>query len=110
MFIGTLGAIVNGIAQPVSFILFGELINKFIVKDSGETIDIEKEMTDFAIFYVYVAIATIVSGYIQNTLWLLASIRQAFVIKSGCFASILRQDIGWFDTNDPGQLSTRLTE
>ena len=110
MFIGTIAAVVNGVAQPVSFIFFGEIIDKFIQKDANEVIDIEEEMTKFALFYVYIAIATIVSGYFQNMLWLLSSIRQVFKIRTGCFHSVLRQDIGWFDTTDSGEISTRMTE
>lgn len=110
MFIATIAAIGNGVAQPVSFILFGEIINDFINVESDKPLDIEGAMQEFALYYVYVAIATIVLGYLQNTLWLFASIRQAFVIRTQCFKSILRQDIGWFDTTDSGELSTRLAD
>lgn len=110
MVLGSIAAVGNGVAQPISFIFFGKLIDKFIEKDSGKNIDIEDEMTTFAIYYIYVAIATIVCGYLQNTLWLLASIRQAFVIRTGCYKAVLRQDIGWFDCTDSGEISTRMTD
>ena len=60
--------------------------------------------------YVYIAIGALVFGYLQNMLWLRASINQSVRIRELAFASILRQDIGWFDTTDPGELSTRLAE
>ena len=111
MFIGTIAAIGNGVSQPISFIIFGELIDSFIDKESGEPfIDLDKEMAKFALFYVYVAAGTLVCGYIQNTLWLLSSIRQTFLIRTKTFRSIMRQDIGYFDTADSGELSTRLVE
>lgn len=110
MVIATISAAINGSLQPVSFIVFGELIDKFIENDSGKELDINKEMETFAIYYVYISIGTIVFGYIQNSFWLMASINQGFKIRTSAFESIMRQDIGWFDTTDPGELSTRLSE
>ena len=72
--------------------------------------DINKEMEKFAVYYVYVGIGAIVFGYFQNMLWLRSSINQAFRIRTLAFQSILRQDIGFFDTNDAGELSSRLAE
>lgn len=110
MIIGSIAAVGNGVAQPISFIFFGEIIDKFIKADSRVNIDIQGEMTTFALYYVYIAIATIVFGYLQNLLWLLSSIRQGFLIRTHCFESVLRQDIGWFDVTDSGEISTRITE
>ena len=90
-------------------ILFDPLSFNFILF-SGEVPDISKELERFAVFYVYVGLAAIVFGYFQNMLWLYASINQALRIRTLAFESILRQDIGFFDTNDAGELSSRLAE
>ena len=76
----------------------------------GEEINLNKEMEKFGIYYVYIGLGAIVFGYFQNMLWLRASINQAFRIRTLAFESILKQDIGFFDTNDAGELSSRLAE
>ena len=35
MVIASIAAAINGVIQPISFILFGELIDRFIDNDSG---------------------------------------------------------------------------
>ena len=35
MLLGTIGAAANGVAQPVSFIIFGKLIEQFIAWESN---------------------------------------------------------------------------
>uniref|UniRef100_A0A7M5VBZ8 Uncharacterized protein n=1 Tax=Clytia hemisphaerica TaxID=252671 RepID=A0A7M5VBZ8_9CNID len=110
MFFASISACINGVLQPVSFIIFGELINDFVDEDSGKTIDLNKEMEKFGIYYVYIGLGAIVFGYFQNMLWLRASINQAFRIRTLAFESILKQDIGFFDTNDAGELSSRLAD
>ena len=55
-------------------------------------------------------LAAIVFGYLQNMFWLYSSIHQALRIRTLAFESILKQDIGFFDTNDAGELTSRLAE
>ena len=115
MVIGTIFAMGNGVAQPCSFLVFGELIGKFISHAkvgnfTSNPINIQKEMETFAAYYSYIGLGTIVCGYVQTAFWSLASVRQAHRIRTNCFKSIMQQEIGWFDTTDSGELSTRLTE
>ena len=35
MFFGSIAAAVNGVLQPISFIIFGELMDQFIDNDKG---------------------------------------------------------------------------
>ena len=117
MILGTLGAIGHGAATPLQFIIFGELINGFIdfAKEQAgngttEPFDLEGEMAKFALYYVYLAIGTIVVGYLQMGLWAYTGTRQVKQMRLAFFRSVLKQDIGWFDTTDSGELSSRLTE
>ena len=57
-----------------------------------------------------VALGVIVTAYIQVAFWLMAANRQAQKIRVALFGSIMRQEIGWFDTHDAGELNTRLVE
>jgi len=52
----------------------------------------------------------LVVAYIRVTLWLQASHRQSQRIRIELFRAVLRQEIGWFDTNKAGELGTRLAE
>ena len=120
MVIGSFFAIGNGVLLPVSLILFGDLIGDFAKfgrlknENSGNpsavTFDIEGNMVKFAAYYAYLGAGSFVAGYFHTAFWSIASVRQAKRIRTKCFECILRKDIGWFDTTDAGELSTRLTE
>ena len=72
----------------------------------------------FRLYIVYgtCSLSTVIGGgvmilaYIQNTCWLTSSYRQVQRIRTELFRSILKQEIGWFDTHDSGELNTRLSE
>ena len=118
MSLGTLSAIGHGAAVPLQFIIFGDLIDEFInfgaLVNANSTIqqpfDLEGEMVQFALYYVYLAIGNLVVAYGQMAMWSLTATRQVKKMRLAFFRSILRQDIGWFDTNDSGELNSRLTE
>ena len=116
MVIGTFSAVAHGAAIPLQFIIFGDLIESFInfeKKQTGnvtEPFNLEDDMTTFALYYVYLAIGNLIVAYGQMTLWSLAAERQVKKMRLLFFKSVLKQDIGWFDTIDPGQLNSRLTE
>ena len=61
---------------------------------------------------VFTGIATValISGTLQLIFWQTTAYRQGHRIRLKLFTAILKQDIGWFDTNDSGQLNTRLNE
>ena len=110
MVLGTLSAVGHGAAVPLQFIIFGELIDSFINFESSGANDIEGQMTEFALFYIYLAIANLIVAYGQMALWSLTAARQTKQIRLAFFRSVLKQDIGWFDTTDPGELNSRLSE
>jgi ATP-binding cassette subfamily B (MDR/TAP) protein 1 len=57
-----------------------------------------------------IGFGVLVICYIRVTLWIQTSHRQAFKIRVALLKAILRQEIGWFDVNDAGELGTRLVE
>ena len=111
MIIATIASIGNGFAQPASFIVFGQLIEKF-VKFGAEpgAFDIAEDMKEFAIIYVIIGACMFVCSFFQACFWSMTSIRQIHRIRLSFFESILRQDIGWYDVEECGSLTTRLTE
>ncbi|XP_067042217.1 ATP-dependent translocase ABCB1-like [Acropora muricata] len=116
MVVGSISAIAHGAAIPIQFVIFGDLINSFINFEKFQTgnvtepFDLNSEMTKFALYYVYLAIGNLIVAYGQMTLWSLTAARQVKRMRMLFFGSVLKQDIGWFDTTDPGELNSRLSE
>ncbi|XP_076438755.1 ATP-dependent translocase ABCB1-like [Babylonia areolata] len=68
------------------------------------------EMTTFAIYYVIIGVVVTVCGYVQVVTWMTASERQSHRIRNHFLYNVLRQDIGWFDTHESGELTARLAD
>ena len=62
--------------------------------------------------YIFLGIAAgvFIAATLQITLYQLAAERQVYKIRLLFYQAILRQNIGWFDSNPSGELSSRLTE
>lgn len=114
MILGTLSAMGLGATFPLQFIIFGDLINTFIdytkyqSPNNTQPFDLDKEMTKFALYYVYISVGTLIVAYGHMGLWSLTATRQVNKMRLAFFKSVLKQDIGWFDTTDSGELNTRL--
>jgi len=57
-----------------------------------------------------IGFAEIVVAYVRTAMWLITSYRQTYRIRVALLQAILRQEIGWFDTHDAGELGSRLAE
>ena len=62
------------------------------------------------VYVVVIGFGVLVASYLQVTFWNLSAKRQARRIRLLFFRAALRQNIGWFDVNPSGELSTRLAE
>ncbi|XP_048366711.1 ATP-dependent translocase ABCB1 isoform X2 [Sphaerodactylus townsendi] len=71
---------------------------------------LEDRMTSHAYYYSGIGFAVLVVAYVQIAFWTLAAGRQIKKIRKHFFHAILRQEIGWFDMNDVGELNTRLID
>ncbi|XP_073702287.1 bile salt export pump [Garra rufa] len=81
--------------------------------DNGTTycgVDIESEMTKFALYYVGIGIGVLILSYFQIALWVTAAARQIQRIRKMYFRKIMRMEIGWFDCNSVGELNTRISD
>ena len=118
MIIGTLGALGQGALIPVQFIIFGDLSDSFIeytqclnpLTNCTSLPNIEEEMKPFAYYYVAIAVGLAIVVALQMVSWGLTAERQVHAIRKAFFKSILRQEMAWFDTNDAGELNSRLSE
>ncbi|XP_075414573.1 ATP-dependent translocase ABCB1 [Tenrec ecaudatus] len=132
MLLGTLAAIIHGAALPLMMLVFGNMTDSFgdlaEKKNSSDfeqsnpnftgymnnTEDIysklEKDMTEFAYYYSGIGAGVLVAAYFQVSFWCLAAGRQVYKIRKQFFHAIMRQEIGWFDVHDVGELNTRLID
>lgn len=60
--------------------------------------------------FVGIAVAILILSALQSLLYQLVAERQVHLIRQKFYQSILRQNIGWFDANPSGELSSRLSE
>ncbi|KAM6282251.1 ATP-binding cassette sub-family B member 5 isoform 3-T3 [Porphyrio hochstetteri] len=127
MVVGLIAAAANGTGLPLMIIVFGEMTNSFVLSGvksnvSEDTsanssscpsipgIDIEREMTKFAYYYVGIGCAVLILSTIQVWTFLIAATRQTARIRQKFFFAVLHQEMAWFDTTQIGTLNTRLTD
>uniref|UniRef100_A0A4X2M907 Phosphatidylcholine translocator ABCB4 n=1 Tax=Vombatus ursinus TaxID=29139 RepID=A0A4X2M907_VOMUR len=124
MVLGTAAAIIHGAGLPLMMLIFGDMTDSFAnMGNRNETTGVvwsnssknpfetlEEEMTTYALYYTGVGFGVLVAAYFQVSFWTLAAGRQVKKIRQNFFHSIMRQEIGWFDVHDVGELNTRLTD
>ena len=60
--------------------------------------------------FVGIAFGALIAGFTQISFFQVACERQVKRIRLHYYRSVLRQNMGWFDTNPSGELSSRLSE
>ncbi|NXD36010.1 MDR1 protein, partial [Copsychus sechellarum] len=120
MILGTLLAVAHGSSLPIAMIIFGDMTDSFVA--SGDTNFTGKNFKliseNLALFFPYryayyysgIAAGVLLAAYVQTSFWTLAAGRQIRKIRENFFHAIMRQEIGWFDVNDVGELNTRLLD
>lgn len=64
----------------------------------------------YAYYYSGIGAGVLFAAYMQVSFWTLAAGRQVKRIRQEFFHAVMRQEIGWFDVNDVGELNSRLVE
>ncbi|CAF1391257.1 unnamed protein product [Adineta steineri] len=133
MIIGTIAAIIAGSLYSVMLILYRramtELVNLgklkanittnsttttnlsecFIVPNNSTTFDSsENDINDVVNYYVLVGFLSVFFYWLAWICWILSSERQVRRMRYALFRNILRQEIGWFDVHNTGELSNHL--
>ncbi|XP_078320716.1 ATP-dependent translocase ABCB1 isoform X3 [Crassostrea virginica] len=85
-------------------------VTDFSIYNNAVNNDLLSVMTTFAIYYIAIGCGVLVMGYGQVVGWVTAAERQCHRIRISFFTNVMRQEIGWFDTHDSGELSTRLAD
>ncbi|KAH9123901.1 hypothetical protein AeMF1_005243 [Aphanomyces euteiches] len=109
--IGTLAAIVSGVAHPVQITFFGNIVNAFSLGSGGDIgRDFQHNINHVVYQFLGLATTVLLGGFLQIACWSIAASRQAKRLRHAYVCAILRQEIGWFDTNDPLQMATRVAD
>ncbi|XP_052792991.1 ATP-dependent translocase ABCB1-like isoform X1 [Mya arenaria] len=66
-------------------------------------------MQEYAIYFIIIGCSVIVLGYGQVMFWMIASEKQTHLIRERFYRNIMRQNIGWFDLHESGELNSRIT-
>jgi ATP-binding cassette subfamily B (MDR/TAP) protein 1 len=95
-----------GLINPFFAISFAEIVEAFSKKGS----QLEQETNKWAIIFIIIAVSGFVFTFFQNALFGFASELLTERIRKSVFATILRQDIGFFDQeeNATGVLTSNL--
>ena len=72
--------------------------------------DFIDEVNALIFIFLAMAIAVFILGTIQVALFQAACERQVKKIRLAFYRAIMRQEIGWFDANSSGELSSRISE
>ncbi|KAG6484975.1 ABC transporter B family member 19-like [Zingiber officinale] len=95
---GSVGAVVHGSAMPVFFLLFGDLVNGF-GKNQHHLSVMTHEVSKFALYFVYLGLVVCLSSYAEIACWMYTGERQASALRRKYLEAVLRQDVGFFDTD-----------
>eukprot|EP00158_Paraphelidium_tribonemae_P003609 Partr_v1_DN26254_c0_g1_i1_m48178 putative (ABC) transporter len=127
MGVGCLFAVAYGVIQPLVSILIGnviqgfieygmttELMNRGIIPSDQQAIDnakqkVSDDVIQSVILFISIGAAAFLAAYLSQACWIFAGERQAHRIREKFLTAILNQDVPFFDENEVGDLTTRLS-
>ena len=63
-----------------------------------------EETTTYSIAFAILAAVVLLTRFLSHFLWTLSAYRQSRRMRIAFYQSVLRQEIGWFETNDTSKL------
>nr|CAD7571377.1 unnamed protein product [Timema californicum] len=67
-------------------------------------------MSQFSLYYLAIGAGVLVAAFVQTLCWELACEHQVYRLRQIFFAQMLRQDISWYDKNQSGDLTIKLSD
>ena len=120
MVIGFIGAMGSGVAAPLMTFLFGDTFNEFtgvteelIEFVPEETLKLmfdkfEKNIDKMVKKLLYIGTGMFFAFFISKFTWNYVGIKQMQHLKENYFATILKQEQGWFDANNAFEFATKV--
>ncbi|KAI8055019.1 multidrug resistance protein 1 [Syncephalis plumigaleata] len=95
-----------GVSMPVMTIIFSSLM-RGTTAQHRDTFDHDVKL--YVIYFVILGVVTFIVAYLQQSMWMLSGENQTSELRRRYFASIIRQEIAWFDATSTGDLTSRIT-
>lgn len=115
---GLVAAVAAGASQPLMTIVFGSLTTAFLQYSNSLTQgpeaqeiarrQLQNTVNSDALLLLYIGIAMFAATYIYSAAWVYTGEEISRRIREAFLASILRQDIAFFDKEGAGSITTRL--
>ena len=103
--IGSIAALLQGLSIPSIALLFGMMTDSF--QDGSTAFD---DIRKLSLMYFFVALVIFFLSYVYFTFWIIISQNIGAQYRQAYLKGILKQDIKWFDTNDPLELPSKLSK
>jgi ABC-type multidrug transport system fused ATPase/permease subunit len=88
--------------------LFSLIFLSFTMSNNTNTQSPTAVIKSIVNYYVLLGFSSLSLSWIAWVCWIMAAERQVRRIRYALFRNILRQEIGWFDVHNAGELSNRL--
>ncbi|KAJ2542755.1 hypothetical protein GGH12_002614 [Coemansia sp. RSA 1822] len=106
-----------GVITPVMIIVFSDLLGVILGYESRKANGnlesanqyLGERSRHFCLLFFILGIVMWILSFGVNACWAIAAENQGLRIRKLYYKSIMRQDIGWFDTVKTGELTTRIT-
>ncbi|EMC97085.1 hypothetical protein BAUCODRAFT_69121 [Baudoinia panamericana UAMH 10762] len=111
MAVSAICAIAGGAAMPLMTIIFGSLAGTFqgFFNGSANGAAFSRTVDHLTLYFVYLAIGEFVTIYAATAGFIYVGEHISAKIREHYLASILRQNIGYFDKLGAGEITTRIT-
>ncbi|KAL6839693.1 hypothetical protein ACP4OV_030381 [Aristida adscensionis] len=93
--LGCLGAMINGGSLPWYSYLFGNFVNKIVNSDKSQMM---KDVKQISVYMAFLAAVVVIGAYLEITCWRIIGERSALRMRREYLKAVLRQEIGFFDT------------
>ncbi|QSS65936.1 leptomycin B resistance protein [Histoplasma capsulatum] len=111
LFVAAFGAIAGGAILPLFTIIFGAMAGSFksIVLHTITIDEFNSQVSNFALYFVYLGIGMFVLIYIGTVGFIYVGEQISQKIREKYLAAILRQNVAFFDKLGAGEITTRIT-
>ncbi|KAJ1949597.1 hypothetical protein FBU59_001072, partial [Linderina macrospora] len=118
--IGAICSLAAGVVTPVMTIVASSLLFS-LINYQTESFDptpeslvrannkLDSDARFYCLWFMGLGFIMWVLTYSLNACWMIAAENQSLRIRELYYESIMRQDVGWFDTIKTGELTTRIT-
>ncbi|CAM0871626.1 unnamed protein product [Alopecurus aequalis] len=93
--LGCIGAMINGGSLPWYSYLFGNFVNKIAKSDPTQMM---KDVREISVYMVILAVIVVIGAYLEIMCWRIVGERSALRVRREYLKAVLRQEIGFFDT------------